>query len=391
MKTKLTTLVQEIYPEVVTWRHGLHRHPEVSRQEFATSDFIEETLKGLGLEPHRVDGTGVVCDIEGQGEGPLLLLRGDTDALPINEETKLPYASVQEGTMHACGHDFHTAALLGAGKILAENRDLFRGTVRLCFQHAEEVGHGAKQFLNEGWFEGGDACFAMHVYPTFDLGKIAIRPGAMMASVDYIRVTVQGESAHVASPHEGIDALTAATEMITALQQLVSRHSDPFEPLVLGIGKMQAGTAYNIVAEQAVFEGTLRCLEESTRERVLKSLREIVEGLAAAYGAQVTIEITDYTDVLFNDEAESLRMMDTVSERYGEASLMRVFNPSLAGEDFALFAKHMPGCMAFVGTREENRPETHHPLHSRYLGMGDSALQTMIELHLSFVANHAAN
>lgn len=388
MKTKLTTLVQEIYPEVVTWRHGLHRHPEISRQEFATASFIEEILRDLGLEPHRVDGTGVVCNIRGQGEGPVLLLRGDTDALPIHEETELPYASVLEGTMHACGHDLHTAALLGAGKILAQNKDLFRGTVRLCFQHAEEVGHGAMQFLKEGWLEG-DACFAMHVYPTFDLGKIAVRPGPMMASVDYIKVTVQGESAHVASPHEGIDALAAAAEMITALQQIVSRHSDPFEPLVLGIGKLEAGMAYNIVAEQATFEGTLRCLKESTRERVLKSVRDLVEGIAAGYGAQVTLEVTPYTDVLFNEEQESYRMMDIIRERYGEESLMREFPASLAGEDFALFVKQMPGCMAFVGTREEGRPETSHPLHSRFLGFGDSALQTMMELHLSFVADHA--
>ena len=382
MKEQIKAWANDAYPKAVTWRQNFHRYPEISRHEFKTADTISEALESFGLEPKRVDETGVVCDVQGDHDGPLMFLRADTDALAIQEASGLPFASENEGVMHACGHDLHIAALLAVASILStkEARAKLHGTVRLCFQHAEEIGHGGQQFYEAGVMEGGDRAFGIHVSSLVPLGQVAVRPGGVMASVDHFVVKVKGKSAHVGNPQDGIDALEIACEMVTALQTIVSRNMDQ-EAVVLGIGKINAGTAYNIVAKCGL---RTRTLSPRMRKKALE-FKQIVQHLALAYGAEVEITLNAYSDPLINDETLCRKLETIVTYYYGEDHLMLDKPPSMAGDDFAIYAREMPGCYVYVGFAEEDKPGTQHPMHSEFLAIGDEALRQMIELHLAFI------
>lgn len=254
---------------IVSIRREFHRHPELSLQEFRTAQRIEEELDRFGIPHTRVGETGVLGTLKGaKDNGKVLVLRADIDALPIEETHECVYRSENAGVMHACGHDAHAACLLGAAKILSENRDAFSGKVRLVFQPGEEIGKGAKPFVAAGVLEGAERVFGLHTAYDLEAGTVGLKPGINNAAVDHFRIRVHGRSTHVSTPHMGVDALYIASQIVVAVQGLVTRRTSPTEPVIIGIGKLNAGTTYNAVAAFAEMEGTTRTISQESRDRV---------------------------------------------------------------------------------------------------------------------------
>lgn len=281
-----------LLPYLSTLRREFHRHPCISREELWTAERIEAELDAIGVTDHRrIDGTGVLASLKGALPGDrVMALRADTDALPIQEENDtLSYRSQQPGKMHACGHDAHTAGLLGAARLLCSHRDELSGEVRFLFQHAEEIGYGAKQFIKAGALEGVSRVFGIHMAPDLPCGKIGIRPGPNNASVDHFTIEIRGKAAHVSTPNLGVDALYIASQLVVALQALVTRRTAPVDPVIVGVGKLSAGTSYNIVAGNAVLEGTTRAFSPQTRAQVNSELEALCHSVAQAYGGSATV------------------------------------------------------------------------------------------------------
>ena len=254
---------------IVSIRREFHRHPELSLQEFRTAQRIEEELDKFGIPHTRVGETGVLGILKGEKEnGKVLVLRADIDALPIKETHECAYRSENAGVMHACGHDAHAACLLGAAKILAANRDAFGGEIRLVFQPGEEIGKGAKPFVAAGVLDGAERVFGLHTAYDLEAGTVGLKPGINNAAVDHFRIRVHGKSTHVSTPHLGVDALYIASQIVVAVQGLVTRRTSPTEPVIIGIGKLNAGTTYNAVAAFAEMEGTTRTISQESRDRV---------------------------------------------------------------------------------------------------------------------------
>ncbi|MGN1108033.1 MAG: M20 family metallopeptidase, partial [Oscillospiraceae bacterium] len=288
-------------PYLIETRRYLHRNPELSMREYNTAAFIRNELSRFGIEYRTVDETGTFARIDGKAPGKTVLLRADIDALPVYEKTGLAFSSENEGVMHACGHDFHTAALLGAAKELSALRDKFSGTVLLAFQQAEESQHGSKFFVREGLTKGYDRAFGIHISPAFPAGKIAMTRGTDAASCDYFKITLRGKSAHISKPHLGNDALAAAAELALKLPSIQPRILNPLDNSVIGIGRLTAGTSYNIIANEAVLEGTIRTLTFETQEFLQNKVRETAVAVAALYDVIPEVELETFAYPVIND------------------------------------------------------------------------------------------
>ena len=296
---------------IVSIRREFHRHPELSLQEFRTAQRIEEELDKFGIPHTRVGETGVLGTLKGaKDNGKVLVLRADIDALPIEETHECVYRSENAGVMHACGHDAHAACLLGAAKILSENRDAFSGKVRLVFQPGEEIGKGAKPFVAAGVLDGAERVFGLHTAYDLEAGTVGLKPGINNAAVDHFRIRVHGKSTHVSTPHLGVDALYIASQIVVAVQGLVTRRTSPTEPVIIGIGKLNAGTTYNAVAAFAEMEGTTRTISQESRDRVRAQVSETAQSIAALYGG--TAEIAENVDL---DIADGEALLSFVHER----------------------------------------------------------------------------
>jgi amidohydrolase len=353
-----------ILPWMVEIRRDLHRHPELGLEEHRTSARVCELLGELAVEHHQMAGTGVVGIIRG-GEGPATALRADLDALPLTEANQTPYSSTVPGRMHACGHDVHTAVLLGAAHLLAAHRAELRHPVKLLFQPAEETVGGAKLLIAEGALEDPPvrAIFGLHVEPDLPVGAIGLRYGQRNASSDDITVTVRGRAGHGAYPAGGVDAIVIAAQVVTALQTVVSRNVDARESAVLTFGTVAGGTQANILANRVQLVGTVRCLDPSIRELVLHRARETAEGVAAGLGGQAEVEIRPSYDPLVNAD----RMVDVVRRNaaalVGEESLVLFDRPNMGVEDFAFYLARTPGAFYSLGVRNEAAGIV-HPIHS---------------------------
>lgn len=388
----------EIYKEALALqsyltdlRREFHRHPEVSRQEFWTAGRIEAELDAMGITDHqRVDGTGVYALLKGEGTGNrVMALRADTDALPIEEKhPDLDYCSKEPGVMHACGHDGHTAALLGAARLLYAHRADFGGEVRFFFQHAEEVGWGGKQFVKAGLCDGVDRGFGIHMAPDLPLGKVSVTPGPNNASVDHFTVRIQGKAAHVSTPHLGVDALYIASQIVVALQPLVSRRTSPIDPVILGVGKMSAGTSYNIVAESAILEGTTRTFNPDTRARINGEIDRVCTETARLYGGEATVAWEDFTGPLVNPPELCPEAAKVVAEVLGPQAVVADRPLSLVGDDFAEFQTAIPGVYGFVGTASPGRPDTALPLHNDRFDLPEEALAIAAALHAGYALGY---
>ena len=284
----------------IALRRELHQHPELGLQEHRTARRIEEELDNLAIPHERVEETGVLATLRGGRDGGVTVLRADIDALPIQETNAVPYASQTPGVMHACGHDAHTACLLTAARLLAAHRAELHGEVRFLFQQAEEIDQGARQFVQAGALRGAERVFGLHTAYDLPAGSVGLKPGLNNASMDHFTVTIRGRGAHVSTPELGVDALYIAAQIVVAAQALVTRCSSPVEPIILGIGKLNAGTTYNSVAEQAVLEGTTRTVSQESRRRMKELLDAAAQNTAAIYGGTAEIEWGDFASPLLN-------------------------------------------------------------------------------------------
>ncbi|BCP55284.1 amidohydrolase [Kaistia sp. 32K] len=344
----------EYQDEVAAWRHDLHRHPEILYEVHRTAATVAERLQEFGVD-EVVTGlgrTGVVGVIRGKrGDGSRTIgLRADMDALPLMEVTGKPYASTVPGKMHACGHDGHTAMLLGAAKYLAETRN-FDGTAVVIFQPAEEGGGGGKAMIEDGLMErfGIDEVYGMHNMPGLDLGKFAIRPGPIMAATDEFNFVIAGHGAHAAKPHASIDPIVVGTQLVQAMQTIVSRSVDPLASVVVSVTKFHAGEAHNIIPETAYLGGTVRTLTPETRDLAEKRIREIAAGIAAVYGARIEVDYDRNYPVTVNHAANATFAADVAAEVVGADRVERDVAPMMGGEDFSYMLEKRPGAFIFIG------------------------------------------
>jgi amidohydrolase len=381
----------DLRPDLVAWRRHLHARPELAYQEHATAAFVRERLEFLGLHPSPplAGGTGLTCLIAGDADGPTVALRADMDALPIQEATGADYASTVPGVAHLCGHDAHTTMLLGAAALLARRRPE-RGHVKLLFQPAEEGGAGAARMIEDGALEAPtvSAIFGLHVDPNQSVGALSATPGPATAASDGLDIEVIGEGGHAARPHQAIDAIAVAAQVVVAIQQLVSRHTDPLQPLVITLGKIEGGFARNVIAPSVRLEGTVRSFDPALRERLPSLLERTVAGVTQAFGARHELTYRLGYPSLRNDAALIPTLSDVVGKLLGEDRLA-AGGPSMGGEDFAYYAERVPGLMARLGVRNEARGLV-HPLHHPRFDLDEDALPLGAAVLAGFARSYLA-
>ena len=388
MKIKNYILEQKEY--LIGLRRHFHAHPEPSLQEYETCRRIEEELDKDGIPHRRVGETGVYAWIDGEkGEGKTIALRADIDALRMEDLKTVSYHSQNEGVCHACGHDAHTATLLTAAKVLQQKKGEFSGHIRLFFQQAEEIGAGARIFVKEGLMKGVDRVYGAHVSSALPAGTVSLTPGPNNASCDYFKITVTGKGAHVSTPHLGVDALYIASQIVVNLQSIVSRRTNPIDTVVVGVGKLTAGTAYNIVAEHAELEGTTRCFTPEIRERTNREVKETAEAIAALYGAKAEFELKDFAAPLIND-ADAAREVTAVAEEiYPKDAIIHNQEKRLGADDFADYLAEAKGIYAFVGTRNaEKNPNTASAHHHGLFDVDEEALLGSCNLYVDYAIDY---
>ncbi|MEE1211764.1 MAG: amidohydrolase [Treponema sp.] len=373
---------------VVDLRRHFHKHPEIAKEEFQTALKIEEELDKIGLAHQRVAETGLYAEIKGEKDASAsgasaktIVLRADIDALPIQETHICEYTSEIPGCMHACGHDAHTAALLGAARILNKHKDLFSGTVRLTFQSGEEIGYGARKFVDGGYLDGADRTFGMHAASPLSAGKVAVVPGPNNASVDWFKITVKGHPAHVSTPQLGADAAYIASQIVISTQAIITRRTSPMDNVLVGIGKITAGDAYNIVAQKAELEGTIRAFTPEVRENTKKMLKEISERTAETFGGTAEIEYKDFTSPLINDDEATVEIQKTAEKIFGSENVIKSRQPSLGGDDFAEYIIKVPGTYAYFGTGNPAKEGTTAAHHDSKFDIDEDALIQAVALY----------
>jgi len=363
---------QDLYDRIVSVRRKLHQYPELSGQETRTAAVIADFLRGIGIQCRtNVAGTGVIADIPGMAEVRCVVLRADTDALPIQEETGLEFASAQDGVMHACGHDGHTAMLLGAAALLSGEGDL-PAPVRLIFQPAEEKGTGAQAMIQAGALEGAGMIFGGHLDRHYHPGAIVVAEGAVNASSDNFTIEIVGQGAHGARPHESIDAVVVGSLMIMALQTIVSREVDPARPSVVSVGQFHAGTAPNVIAGQAKLEGTVRAQDPAVREQLLNSVRRIAESIAQLHGAKIRVAVQEGTPPLINTRDMANLARRAAVEAVGEANVLPLKTANMGAEDFSYYMEKIPGAYVRFGGQVPGKEG--FPAHSSKFDFDEEAL-----------------
>ena len=354
---------RELQETIVGLRREFHRHPEASFEEHWTAARVEEELRRLGLEPVRIGGTGVMAEIAGKPGGKTFALRGDMDALEVEEETGLDFASERKGYMHACGHDAHTAALLGAAMLLIPRRETFRGTLRLIFQPAEEKVQGADMLIREGVLSGVDAIFGQHIWASLESGKVSIQEGPRMAASDVFTIHIRGKGGHAGLPHETVDAAVITSAVVMALQSLVSREMNPQEPVVVTVGELHSGSRNNIIPDKGVIKGTVRTFNEEVRLQIPGAIERIARNTARAYRGEAELLYEPGVPVTKNDPLMATLARGSARKLFGEDRFQEVA-PVGGAEDFACYLQKIPGAFGFFGGKSPN-PEAssahHHP------------------------------
>ncbi|WP_121609976.1 amidohydrolase [Mesobacillus foraminis] len=381
--SKLKERIQEYSEELTEIRRKLHSEPELSWEEENTTAFVCEYLENLGIPYRRTEPTGVIADIQGCQEGKTVALRGDMDALSVDQlNEELPYASKEAGKMHACGHDAHTAMLLIAAKALNELKEELPGNVRLLFQPAEEVAEGAKEMVRQGAMKDVDNVFGIHIWSQMPTHKISCQPGPSFASADLFKVTFKGRGGHGAMPQDCIDAAIVASSFVMNVQSVISRTIDPQHPAVLTVGKMTVGTRFNVIAENAVIEGTVRCFDHDTRNHIEGQLQHYAESVASLYGASAKVEYIRGTQAVINDEYSAKLVQNVASEAFGKEVLYRE-KPTMGGEDFSFYLDEAPGSFALVGSGNPEK-DTEWAHHHGMFNIDEDALATGAELYAQY-------
>ena len=372
--------------ELIALRREFHRDPELGLHEYHTAARIERELDKCGIPHERIGGkTAVVARLRGTGSGTgICVLRADIDALPIQETNDVPYRSETPGVMHACGHDAHTACLLGAAKVLGAHRADFGGEVRFLFQPAEEIGQGARPLVAAHVLDGADRVFGLHTASDLPSGTVGLRPGCNNAAVDHFTVRIHGRSAHVSTPQLGADALYIASELVVALQAAVTRMTSPIDPVLIGVGKLSAGTAYNAVAEYAELEGTTRTLLPETRAHVRASIEAAAEHISSLFGGTAQVEWDDFAAPLLNDALACEEAARAAASLGIPTTADRAL--SLSGDDFAEYLLHVKGAYAYLGTAAPDKPNTCISNHHGDFDIDEETLPLGAALYAAYAA-----
>lgn len=359
---------RDIHPLIIKWRRELHSIPGIDFDIVDTYNFIKDRLDEMGVEYKTLAGTGICALISGVSEGKTIAFRVDMDGLPINEETELPFAS-KNGCMHACGHDAHMAMLLGTAKILSENREYIKGNIKLIFQPAEENLGGAKPMIKDGCMKNPsvDRIFGLHIGQLFaevGNGEIGIKFGPTMASVDKFVVKVKGKGGHGAIPHECVDPVAIAAEMIISLQRIISREINPLHPGVLSIGLINGGTAFNIIPDSVEFQGTVRTTSYQDREKIELRIKQMLEGIAKANNAEVEIDYIHRYPAIINDESSVKSLIEAAEKVVGKKNIIILQEPTMSSEDMSYYLQEAPGAYFFLGSSNKEKGIVyphHHP------------------------------
>jgi hippurate hydrolase len=386
MTTRLDALHDEAragLPDAIRLRRRLHENPELGLVLPDTQRAVLDALDGLDVEIATGGSTSaIVATVRGTKPGPTILLRADMDALPMNEESGVPFASQQPGRMHACGHDSHVAMLAGAAQLLARRRGEFAGTVKLLFQPGEEGHGGARILIGEGLLDAQprvDAAFAIHVDPSLPKGRVATRPGPILASGDLISIDIEGRGGHASMPHLAVDPIPVACEIVMALQSLVTRRIDAFDPVVITITRIQAGTTGNVIPPKANLLGTLRSVSEKARETARDGIRRVAEGIAAAHGVDAKVHLVPGYPVTVNDAEFAAFARAVATEVVGAEAVIDMRAPIMGAEDFSYVLQRVPGALVFLGVRPPDGAG--EPLHSSKMRIDEDAMTTGIALH----------
>ncbi|MEW9671837.1 M20 family metallopeptidase [Ammoniphilus sp. 3BR4] len=359
----LNEKLEMVKDDVIAWRRYLHQYPELSFQEEKTSQFVYETLQSFGnLELSRPTRTSVVARLLGREPGKVLAMRADMDALPIQEENEFPFASQNPGIMHACGHDGHTAMLLGAAKILSHWKDQIKGEIRFIFQHAEELPPGgAQEMVKEGVMEGVDRVFGIHLMSTVPFGKIGIGYGTMTSANDTFSIRIQGKGGHSSMPNDTIDPIAIGAQVVSNLQHIASRNCDPMEKFVLSVTSFHGGDALNVIPDTVTLGGSVRSFNPKLRDHVPELMEKIIKGITEAHGASYQFDYQRGYSPVINDDKVTNLIEETILDVWGEDTLLKI-PPMMGSEDFSAFANEVPGCFIFVGAgnREKGIIYPHH-------------------------------
>ncbi|NET02678.1 MAG: amidohydrolase [Sphaerospermopsis sp. SIO1G2] len=377
MLTQIKDIVSNLAPRLIEIRRHIHAHPELSGQEYQTAAFVAGVLSSSGLHVEEgVGKTGVIGELQGTHLDPkVLAIRTDMDALPIQEHSSLEFASRIDGVMHACGHDLHTTVGLGAAMVLSQIADQLGGKVRFIFQPAEEIAQGANWMVKDGVMKNVSAILGVHAFPSILAGSVGIRYGALTAAADDLEIIILGESGHGARPHQAVDAIWIASQVITALQQAISRTQNPLRPVVLSIGKISGGRAPNIIADQVQLLGTVRSLHPETRKELPQWIENIVANVCNSYGAKYQVNYRQGVPSVQNDYALTQLLQSSAEEAWNSERVQVLPEPSLGAEDFSVYLEHAPGSMFRLGVGYKDRM-INHPLHHPQFEIDESAITT---------------
>jgi amidohydrolase len=374
----MDTSFAETLVKVIEWRRYFHQYPELSYQEIKTSSYVADQLRDMGwIVRIGVGGHGLIADLDGASPGKRIALRADMDALPIQDQKKVEYRSRISGVMHACGHDGHTSALMGAAALLVASRDDWSGSVRLIFQPAEEIPPGgAKAMIRDGALDGVDEIYGIHLWTPLPAGKIATTVGSMMAAADEFTIVIKGEGGHGGLPHQTVDSVTIGAHFVVNLQSVVSRNIDPVEPGVISVGSIHAGTAHNVIADECRLQGTIRTMTAEMRSYARKRIEEVLVATCNMFGAKYSIDFMLGYPPLVNHTKQVEHVIQIASDLYG-AERVQICKPVMAAEDFAYYLEQLPGCFIFVGAGNESCSAPHHHPH---FDIDESALEVSMRL-----------
>lgn len=381
MNSKILNEAKALQEQSVELRRWFHAHPEKSFGEYQTAEKVRNELEKLGIEYYQAGETGTVGIIRGISKKPVIGLRADIDALEIEEKNQVSYCSLNKGLMHACGHDSHAAALLTAAKILKLHKNELKGTVKLIFQPAEEVGRGAKTIVDTGLLDDVEAFFGIHVHSKMPVGKVALKSGAIMGGANSLKIDVHGKSGHGGRPNQAVDAIVAGAEIVEALQHIVSREVLPTDPAVISVCQFHAGTQDNIISNHANISGTVRVLNDNTRAQIAEAVKRIVGGISTAHRVTSTVECEYETRILKNSQ----KLYDIAVKAVAEilsSEAVEDFTPELGTEDFSDYSEIAPIFFAFVGSGGE------YPHHHEKFDIDEEALAISAALHVAFVLKY---
>lgn len=385
MKIKIREEIKNIKDEIYAIRRHFHRYPELSFKEFNTAETISEHLDKLGISHKKgVGKTGIVGEIN-FGPGPTIALRADMDALPIQEENNLDYKSLNDGVMHACGHDGHMAILLGAANALSKNSKLKKGTVRFIFQPAEEGLGGAKYMIEDGCLDKVDEIYGLHLWNYQLYGEVGIKDGPVMASADLFDIEVSGKGGHGATPQGTVDAIVVASNLVTMLQTIVSRNTNPLESTVLSIGKIKGGHNFNIISDKVHMSGTTRAYTEENRTMIKQRMKEVIEGVSKSFGADIKLNYKDGYPPTVNHSSQVEKVLEAASSVVASGAK----NPylSMGGEDFSYYLQNKPGCFFFVGSAPNENEILSTPHHCSHFNIDERALLIGASVYVNLIEN----